>query len=95
MIAEKSSDTSNLVTMHIHQLAVATGAPDWKELTLDDAKVLYIQGDKYLLGYGLTQSFDMAFKRYTVNKKFKTCCFKLINSLPLNGVVQKPKTCSE
>lgn len=34
------------------------------EISLKDATMLYLQGDKYLLGYGLPKSYDLAYKRY-------------------------------
>ena len=42
---------------------------DWEGLSLDDAKSLYMEGDKYLLGYGVPKSNEKAFSRYLAAAK--------------------------
>jgi uncharacterized protein len=39
------------------------------DLTLDDGKSLYIRGEKYILGLGVTKSYDIAFKSYSASAK--------------------------
>ncbi|TPX67337.1 hypothetical protein SpCBS45565_g03874 [Spizellomyces sp. 'palustris'] len=69
-IAQNSSDAASSATGNVAKLAVATGAPDWQDLTIDDAQKLFLQGDKYLLGFGVIRSYDIAFKRYMAAAKF-------------------------
>ncbi|KAJ3009787.1 hypothetical protein HKX48_007743 [Thoreauomyces humboldtii] len=66
-VARDSSDAATTASGNVAKLAVATGAPDWQDLTIDDAAKLFIQGDKYLLGFGVTRSYDIAYKRYLVS----------------------------
>ncbi|KAJ3164922.1 hypothetical protein HDU88_004902 [Geranomyces variabilis] len=68
-VARDSSATATTASGNVAKLAVATGAPDWAELTIDDAQKMFIQGDKYLLGFGVTRSYDIAFKRYMAAAK--------------------------
>ncbi|KAJ3075591.1 hypothetical protein HDU98_007573 [Podochytrium sp. JEL0797] len=63
-IARESSGTANTVTKNLHKLAIATGAPDWDDLTLDDGRLLFARGEKYILGLGVSKSYDLAFKAY-------------------------------
>ena len=66
LLAEKSSKSSAVAALHVTQLAIATGAADWQDITLDDAGLLYIQGDRYLFGFGVAQSYEIAHRRYLV-----------------------------
>ncbi|KAJ3222204.1 hypothetical protein HDU78_011837, partial [Chytriomyces hyalinus] len=66
-IAHESSGTAQNVTKNLHKLAVATGAPDWDDLTVDDGRLLYARGEKYVLGLGVPKSYDLAFKAYTAS----------------------------
>ncbi|KAI8913915.1 hypothetical protein DFJ77DRAFT_54002 [Powellomyces hirtus] len=68
-VARDSSNAATTATGNVAKLAVATGAPDWADLTIDDAQKMFIQGDKYLLGFGVTRSYDIAFKRYMAAAK--------------------------
>lgn len=36
---------------------------------MDNAKQIFLSGDKYFMGYGVNKSYDTAFKRYTVAAK--------------------------
>jgi TPR repeat protein len=69
-ISEKQSKVSKNIGNNLNKLAVATGQVDFQDLKLDDAKQLYMQGDKYFLGYGVQKSYDLAFKRYEAAAKF-------------------------
>ncbi|KAJ3153799.1 hypothetical protein HDU86_005132 [Geranomyces michiganensis] len=68
-VARDSSAAANTASGNVAKLAVATGAPDWADLTIDDAQKMFIQGDKHLLGFGVTRSYDIAFKRYMAAAK--------------------------
>ncbi|KAI8999826.1 hypothetical protein BC832DRAFT_202273 [Gaertneriomyces semiglobifer] len=63
-MATASSAAAASATGNIQKLAVATGAPDWEDLSIDDAQKLFIQGDKFFLGFGTARSYDVAFRRY-------------------------------
>ncbi|KAI8896846.1 hypothetical protein BC833DRAFT_78085 [Globomyces pollinis-pini] len=60
---EQKSNQAN-TSDNLTKLAVATGLTDWLDLNVNDAKAVYMQGEKYLLGYGVPQSFETAYKRY-------------------------------
>ncbi|KAI9327986.1 hypothetical protein BDR26DRAFT_874655 [Obelidium mucronatum] len=66
-IARESSGTAQNATRNLHKLAIAAGAPDWDDLTLDDGRLLYARGEKYILGLGVPKSYDLAFKAYTAS----------------------------
>ncbi|KAJ3325824.1 hypothetical protein HDU76_013066, partial [Blyttiomyces sp. JEL0837] len=68
-IARASSGTAKTVTENLHKLAIATGAPDWEDLTVDDGKSLFLRGEKYLTGLGVPKSYDIAFKSYLAAAK--------------------------
>jgi TPR repeat protein len=34
------------------------------EMSLDDAGLIFLQGDKFLFGFGHAQSYELAYKRY-------------------------------
>ncbi|KAJ3270473.1 hypothetical protein HDV01_007780 [Terramyces sp. JEL0728] len=64
-ILSQEQDTKQKTTSaNLNKLAVATGITDWQELEPSDVQILYMQGEKYLLGCGVPQSFDLAYKRY-------------------------------
>ncbi|KAJ3411422.1 hypothetical protein HDV05_002204 [Chytridiales sp. JEL 0842] len=64
-IARTSSGTAQSINQNLHKLAVATGAPDWEDLTVDDGKSLFMKAEKHMLGIGVPKSYDLAFKTYT------------------------------
>jgi hypothetical protein len=75
MAKAQSSNTDHIKTQKtLKNLAVATGMTEVLGFNIDnienmdpeDAKSIYMQGEKYLLGFGVAQSFDTAFKRYQV-----------------------------
>lgn len=68
-IASSSSGTAKTVSANLHKLAVASGAPDWEDLTLDDGKSLFLRGEKYVMGLGVPKSYDIAFKSYLAAAK--------------------------
>ncbi|KAJ3120165.1 hypothetical protein HK100_012912 [Physocladia obscura] len=63
-IVKESNETVDTVTKNLHKLALATGAPDWEDLTLDDGRLLFAQGEKYVLGLGVAKNYELAFKSY-------------------------------
>ncbi|KAH9246167.1 hypothetical protein BASA81_016308 [Batrachochytrium salamandrivorans] len=64
-LAQSNSINTCQVAQNITKLAIATGMPDdWADIGLDDAKTIFMQGEKYFMGYGVVKSFDIAFKRY-------------------------------
>lgn len=65
-VAEAQTKIANATQAKLSKLAVATGQPDYQDLDLSDAKQIFMQGDKYFLGYGVAKSYDTAFKRYEV-----------------------------
>lgn len=64
LLAERSANSATSANMHVAQLALATGSPDWEELSLNDAGMIFLQGDKFLFGFGQAQSYELAYKRY-------------------------------
>ncbi|KAJ8325745.1 hypothetical protein O5D80_005943 [Batrachochytrium dendrobatidis] len=69
-LAQTCTQKTHQVAENITKLAVATGVPgDWADITLDDAKSIFMQGEKYFMGYGVVKSHDIAFKRYEVAAK--------------------------
>ncbi|KAL2913983.1 hypothetical protein HK105_206421 [Polyrhizophydium stewartii] len=66
-MSDANAETAAGAHAKVDRLAVATGAPsDWQDLLPDDAKSIYMQGEKYFIGYGVAKSHDVAFKRYEV-----------------------------
>ncbi|KAJ3082514.1 hypothetical protein HDU99_002399 [Rhizoclosmatium hyalinum] len=63
-IARDAHGGTRSVCEGLHKLAVATGAPDWEDLTLDDGRLLFARGEKYVLGLGVNKSYDLAWKAY-------------------------------
>ncbi|TPX40511.1 hypothetical protein SeMB42_g05968 [Synchytrium endobioticum] len=51
-------------TENVAKLALASGNPDWDDLVLDDAEVLVLQGDKFILGFGVRKDPQTAYRRY-------------------------------
>ncbi|KAJ3392704.1 hypothetical protein HDU92_008207 [Lobulomyces angularis] len=90
MLADKSTKDATDASVHVAQLAIATGSPDWKDISLDDAGKLYTQGDKFLFGYGFPQSYDLAYKRYqaAANAGFPEA-FNMLGMMHENGLGQK------
>ncbi|KAI8918838.1 hypothetical protein BC831DRAFT_482163 [Entophlyctis helioformis] len=69
-LSHSSTDDARDASGKVNRLAVATGTPaDWQDLNINDAKSLFMQGEKYFVGYGVTRSFDVAFKRYEAASK--------------------------
>ncbi|KAJ3103257.1 hypothetical protein HDU96_009312 [Phlyctochytrium bullatum] len=68
-LAQDSSGKTRQVSNNIQKLALATGAPDWEDLTVDDGKSLFLQAEKYLNGFGVTKSPEQAYKRYHASAK--------------------------
>ena len=69
LVAETSSSHADKAHGDIARLAVASAVTDWEGLTLDDAALLYIEGDKYFLGFGVAKSYELAFRRYVVSAR--------------------------
>ncbi|KAJ3205791.1 hypothetical protein HDU67_008635 [Dinochytrium kinnereticum] len=67
--AKDSVGASEECRVDVRRLAVATGAPDWEDLTIDEGRTLFLQGEKHLLGLGVSKSPDLAFKRYLASSK--------------------------
>jgi hypothetical protein len=65
-IAEKHTKMQQTTVQSIRNLAVVTGAGDYENLDVNDAKKLFMEGEKYFLGFGCTKSLDTAYKRYLV-----------------------------
>ncbi|TPX33908.1 hypothetical protein SmJEL517_g03298 [Synchytrium microbalum] len=51
-------------TEQVAKLALASGNPDWEDLDLEDADILVLQGDKYMLGFGVRKDPETAYRRY-------------------------------
>ena len=71
VVAQQNNQAQTQTSTNLNKLVVATGMA---ESILDlqdpyDLKALFIQGEKYLLGYGVTQSYETAFKRYQAAAK--------------------------
>jgi TPR repeat protein len=75
LLAERSANSATSANTHVAKLALATGTPDWNgissqtslnylEMSLNDAGLIYLQGDKFLFGFGHAQSYELAYKRY-------------------------------
>jgi hypothetical protein len=50
--SERHTETEKSLVINLKRLAVATGQTDYMDLDIDNGKALYMQGDKYLLGFG-------------------------------------------
>ncbi|KAI8909549.1 hypothetical protein EDD86DRAFT_205691 [Gorgonomyces haynaldii] len=68
-IADKHTRLAQDANKNLNKLAVATGQTDYQDLDLDNAKQLFMQGEKYFLGYGVPRSFENAYKRYEAASK--------------------------
>ena len=67
VIAQEAAEQQTATAGKVTNLAVATGMTDViSDLDSNDTKRIYMQGEKYLLGYGVTQSFEMAYTRFEV-----------------------------
>ncbi|KAJ3311368.1 hypothetical protein HDV04_004093 [Boothiomyces sp. JEL0838] len=64
ILAQEQDSKQKTTSANLNKLAVATGITDWQDLEPSDVQKLYMQGEKYLLGCGVPQSFDLAYKRY-------------------------------
>ncbi|KAJ3334637.1 hypothetical protein HDU91_002624 [Kappamyces sp. JEL0680] len=78
VISQHNSESQQQTAADLNKLVIATGLTDvvlgetavlTPELGPDNIKSLYLQGEKHLLGYGVPQSFDIAFKRYEAAAK--------------------------
>jgi hypothetical protein len=53
--------------LDLKNLAVVTGMTEvLNDMDPEDAKKIYMQGEKFFLGFGVAQSYETAFKRYEV-----------------------------
>ncbi|KAI8799995.1 hypothetical protein BJ742DRAFT_843411 [Cladochytrium replicatum] len=70
-IARDGSQVAVQARGSVTKLAVVTGvtAEDMEHSSVDDAKRLHFQGDRYLFGFGVEQSYDIAFKRFQTAAK--------------------------
>jgi hypothetical protein len=50
--SQKHIQVEKSLRLNLKRLAVATGQIDYMDLNIDNAKVLFMEGDKYLLGFG-------------------------------------------
>lgn len=67
VIAQEAAEQQTATAGQVTNLAVATGMTDViADLDSNDTKRIYMQGEKYLLGYGVSQSFEMAYARFEV-----------------------------
>ncbi|KAJ3192341.1 hypothetical protein HK101_006712 [Irineochytrium annulatum] len=86
-IARESEERARSLRDNLHKLAVATGAPDWENLTVDDGAMLFIQGEKYLNGVGVPKAPEIAFKRYQAAAKCNhPAAFTMLGHLHEHGL---------
>ncbi|EPZ32068.1 Tetratricopeptide-like helical domain-containing protein, partial [Rozella allomycis CSF55] len=69
-MADHSSKQAKIASGNIAKIALAAGHPDWEILDQSQAEQFCVQGDKFLFGYGVKQSYETAFKRYLAAAKF-------------------------
>lgn len=66
-MARTCTDIAKGTNANIEKLAVASGASDYDQLDLTNAKTIFLQGEKYLLGFGCPVDYRLAYQRYKVN----------------------------
>ncbi|KAJ3122054.1 hypothetical protein HK098_003150 [Nowakowskiella sp. JEL0407] len=68
-MAKSSEVAVEGVSGRLKKLAIGVGLDNWDEFDLDDASKLCLLGDSHIFGFGTTQSYNLAYQRYTAAAK--------------------------
>lgn len=70
VVSQETNMQQKTTSKNLNKLFIATGMTDvLTDLDPDNVQAIFIQGEKYLLGYGVTQCYETAFKRYEAAAK--------------------------
>jgi hypothetical protein len=70
VISQQTSESQKTTSKNLNKLVVATGMTEvLEEFDLSDMKKVYMQGEKYLLGYGVPLSYEQAYSRFEIASK--------------------------